>query len=66
MDMPIARLAATVWRQITDLRGFAMRTVWLFAHGSRNRPGSPFNSGPQRLPPLDWPPDLFDDELLCH
>jgi hypothetical protein len=68
MNMEIARLTNVSWLQIPDWRLLALRALSpRVAPRVQSRGDQPRTSSdpmPQRLPVLDWPPDLFDDEAL--
>jgi hypothetical protein len=66
MDMEIERLANAPWLQMSDWRVFLTRTLRLPQDESSGRPGAPDGIMPRELPPLDWPPTLFDDVQVCH
>jgi hypothetical protein len=66
MDMEIMRLANASWLHMSDWQGFLTRTLRLPQDDAPNRPGAPDGIMPRQLPPLDWPPGLFDDVQICQ
>ncbi|MEA2774490.1 MAG: hypothetical protein QOD93_7452 [Acetobacteraceae bacterium] len=66
MDMKTARLANAFWLSISDRQVVALRTAWLSRDGSAARPDASAANEPRRLPMLDWPESLFDNEISCQ
>ncbi len=66
MDMEIVRLTNTSWLHMSDWQGFLARTLRLPQDDAPDRPGAPDGIMPRQLPPLDWPPGLFEDAQICH
>jgi hypothetical protein len=64
MNMQTARLANVAWLSISDGQAFALRAAWFPANDARPWAGIRFDAEPQRLPMLDWPQNLFEDEVL--
>ena len=64
--MEIARLASASWLRIPDWQVLAMRAALLSPDDSRRGPGNAPRIAPPCLPPLDWPPALFQDEQSSH
>jgi hypothetical protein len=64
MGMEIARLSNASWFQIPDWQVVAIRAVWSSMDCSRLPSNTPTGAVPQRLPALDWPPALFEDERV--
>jgi hypothetical protein len=66
MDMEIEKLAKASRLQVSDPLAFIMRMVRPSADRLRPRPAESPGAVPQPLPMLDWPPNLFDNEMTCH
>jgi hypothetical protein len=66
MDMEIVRLANASWLQTSDWQIFLTRTLRLPQDNRPSRPGAPDRIMPRQLPPLDWPPTLFDDVQIAQ
>jgi len=66
MNMEIVRLANTSWLHMSDWQVFLNRTLRLPQDNTSTRPGAPDSIMPRQLPPLDWPPTLFDDVQTSH
>jgi hypothetical protein len=66
MDMEIARLTNVYWLQIPDRQVVAMRTAWLHPDRSQLQSVMSSEEDPRRVPMLDWPATLFQDESLDH
>lgn len=62
MDMEIARLANVSRLQMTDRHVIAIRAALFPRGGARIQPRMEL----RRLPILDWPPTLFQDQDACH
>jgi hypothetical protein len=66
MDMEFVRPADVSWLQIPDRQVLATRAVSWSTGGSPTQWGGAFAKVPQRVPMLDWPSALFDDETSIH
>lgn len=66
MDMEIARLTNVSWLQVSDREVMALRAAWSVSDRSEDRPDAACDNEPLRLPMLDWPPDLFADDIFCQ
>jgi hypothetical protein len=66
MDMEIMRLANVSPLQAPDRCARVLRTVAWSANGSLTQWGRAAPTAPQRVPDLDWPRSLFDDEVSFH
>jgi hypothetical protein len=66
MEMETVRLANVSWFSIPDRQVLALRAAWSSWNGSRGQTGVASDNEPRRLPILDWPAALFDDEMFCH
>jgi hypothetical protein len=66
MDMKTARLANAFWLSISDRQVVALRTAWLSRDGSPAPLNASAANEPRRLPMLDWPESLFDNEISCQ
>lgn len=66
MDMEIVRLVNASWLHMSDWQVFLTRTLRLPQDDASTRPGAPDRIMPRQLPPLDWPPTLFDDIQICQ
>jgi hypothetical protein len=65
MDTLTLRLANVSWIPISDRQVFVLRAVWLSRGETRAPPGTSNDNELQRVPMLDWPATLFDDEVFC-
>ena len=64
MDMEIVRLANTSWLQVPDRLASIVRAVSRSSDGPQARSGGSAAEILLRVPMLDWPSTLFDDEML--
>ncbi len=63
MDMQIVRLTNLSWLQFSDRQAFALRLVSPPAARPKGRLDSASTQALEHLPILDWPTDLFADEI---
>jgi hypothetical protein len=62
MNTETARLANVTWILIPDEQVRVLRAAWVIRDGS---PVTASDNEKQPVPLLDWPADLFKDEI-CH
>jgi hypothetical protein len=61
-----SRLGAGPWRGISDRQVMALRTIWSSDASATAYSDTNDETEPRRVPLLDWPEDLFDDEISCR
>jgi hypothetical protein len=67
MNMGIARLANVSSRSISDGQVVALRSAWWVRDIAQMPSGrSVIREPAQKVPMLDWPADLFADEIVSH
>ncbi len=66
MIMEIARLGNVSWLPIAERQAFVMRAALLSWDGGPDRGLTSPGDARDRLPELDWPATLFEDEPSCH
>ncbi len=66
MDMETARLTNVSWLSIPDRHIVALRSAWWCRTVAPTWAASPANDQALPVPMLDWPSDLFADDIVCH
>lgn len=66
MDMEIEKSANASWLQVSDRLAFIMRTMRSCADRLQPRRRGSRGPVPQLVPMLDWPANLFENEMTCH